>query len=389
VDAPRFDALARSFAAARSRRRLLAVAGVTLATRWGGKAAAACAKAGHSCGHGASCCAGLPCKGGVCKCAQPGHVVCHGACTNPGAFAYDPANCGACGNACAGAAICSSGACIATGVDYTFVTQWSGAGRKIAKYSPSGLAVGLNGTVYVADYAYDRIHRYTTGGRFLGDWGAFGSRAGQFDSPQDVAVGADGTVYVADFNNNRVQRFTSHGAFMAKRGAFGSGNGFFDGPGHVAVGPDGGVYVADLNRIQKFTPDLAGFLLAWGGPGNGDGQFNIVAGLAVDRQGITYASDFGDVPHDRMQRFDASGGSSRRGAAMAAPTGNSTSRPGSRSTPRATFTLPTTPTGASRSSSPPELPVPPVPPRIPRRAARFDAAVQRVGAAWRAKPRPP
>ena len=32
-----------------------------------------------------------------------------------------------------------------------------------------------------------------------------------------VAVGADGTVYVAEPGNNRIQRFTAVGGFLSKR----------------------------------------------------------------------------------------------------------------------------------------------------------------------------
>jgi len=71
---------------------------------------------------------------------------------------------------------------------------------------PSGLAVGLDGSVYVADYYNDRVQKFDGSGNFLGTWGSYGSGNGQFSGPLDAAVGPDGSVYVADSYNHRIQR---------------------------------------------------------------------------------------------------------------------------------------------------------------------------------------
>jgi DNA-binding beta-propeller fold protein YncE len=51
---------------------------------------------------------------------------------------------------------------------------------------------------------------------FAGSFGSKGAGNGQFDYPVDVAVGTDGSIYVADHDNNRVQKFSSSGAFVTK-----------------------------------------------------------------------------------------------------------------------------------------------------------------------------
>ncbi len=58
---------------------------------------------------------------------------------------------------------------------------------------------------------------------------------------------------------------------------------------------EGSLYVADWrnDRIQKL--DASGsFQAQWGAPGDGTGQFNRPAGLAVDNEGNLYIADWGN-----------------------------------------------------------------------------------------------
>jgi DNA-binding beta-propeller fold protein YncE len=59
----------------------------------------------------------------------------------------------------------------------------------------------------MADFGNHRIQAFDTEGRFLGKWGRVGSGDGQFRYPNAVALGGDGTVYVADRDNVRIQAF--------------------------------------------------------------------------------------------------------------------------------------------------------------------------------------
>ena len=83
----------------------------------------------------------------------------------------------------------------------------------------------------------------------------FRSGPGEFEKVGDVAVGLDGSVYVADFGNNRIQKFSSSGAFLGEWGGKGSGVGEFDRPSGITVDGNGNVYVADTgnNRVQKLV----------------------------------------------------------------------------------------------------------------------------------------
>src|SRR5947209_2532895 len=82
---------------------------------------------------------------------------------------------------------------------------------------PTNLALAPGGELYVADgYGNARIHKFSADGRLLFSWGEPGSGRGQFHLPHGIAVGREGTVYVADRENSRIQLFSPAGDFLAE-----------------------------------------------------------------------------------------------------------------------------------------------------------------------------
>ena len=187
----------------------------------------------------------------------------------------------------------------------TFVGKWADEGRGDREFSPVGVGVAPDGSIYVADHSNDRIERFTPDGVFISGFGTRGSGGGEFRYPQDVAVASDGSVYVVDGNNDRIQKFDSDGVFVSQWGTEGSGDGQFEMPKSVAVSLDGSVYVADRdnNRIQQFTPDGV-FVSKWGLYGTGDGEFQDPLAVAVAPDGSVYVAD--EYSH-RIQRFTSGG----------------------------------------------------------------------------------
>ncbi|HMB71271.1 MAG TPA: 6-bladed beta-propeller [bacterium] len=70
------------------------------------------------------------------------------------------------------------------------------------------VAVGPAGDrVWVVDRNNDRVEEFTPDGTFLSSWGQGGRGPGEFAAPTDVIVAADGSVFVADYANDRIQKF--------------------------------------------------------------------------------------------------------------------------------------------------------------------------------------
>lgn len=162
---------------------------------------------------------------------------------------------------------------------------------------PTDIAV-KNGKVYVCS-AY-QVVIFTTGGKYVTDFGMPGNGVGQLDRPNGIDVGDDGTIYVADSNNIRLQAFTERGKVkwvVGKPTAVGAGiepekDRVFGLPRNIAVGPDGNIYVADAFhfQIKVFSPQ-GKQLAAMGKRGIGDGEFNFNNGIVLTRDSIIYIVD--------------------------------------------------------------------------------------------------
>jgi DNA-binding beta-propeller fold protein YncE len=162
------------------------------------------------------------------------------------------------------------------------------------------VAVAPDGTLYVADAENNRIQHLTVEGEVLQVWGTFGDSAagpvpgGAFNQPWGIAVGPDGTVFVADTWNHRIQSFTAEGEFIKEWGYFGQAEQpeAFWGPRDIAVDSAGGVYVTDTGnkRVVVFTSD-GEYIAQFGGAGMGPGQLDEPVGIAVDAEGQVYVAD--------------------------------------------------------------------------------------------------
>jgi DNA-binding beta-propeller fold protein YncE len=85
---------------------------------------------------------------------------------------------------------------------------------QVPDWTPSALAVDLQGTVWVTDRGEDRILKFDREGKLLQTIGSPGSRPGFLSKPRGIAVTPDGLVYVADTGNDRVQVFDTEGVFL-------------------------------------------------------------------------------------------------------------------------------------------------------------------------------
>lgn len=188
--------------------------------------------------------------------------------------------------------------------------------------SPEGIAVDIQGNVYVADGGNARIRKVTPNGKVstLAGNGTYnyvdgiGVNAG-FSTPRSVAADAQGNIYVADKGNYRVRKITPGGVVstLAGKGIAGYANGTginaeFYSLGDIAVDDQGNIYVTDWQRIRKITPD--GVVSTYAGSGainvlNAVGinaDFDNPNGLCIDRNGNIYIGEESSL----IRKIDAS-----------------------------------------------------------------------------------
>jgi DNA-binding beta-propeller fold protein YncE len=177
------------------------------------------------------------------------------------------------------------------------------SGRAVLK-QPLGLAVGANGTLYVADGKLKSIYAFDQNGELLS---AFGN-AGEFARPAGIAVNSElGRLYVCDTGANVVVAYSIKGErlFEFKKGVE-PGDGAFNSPTHIAIDRrNGNVLVTDTNkfRVQIFDKDGA-YLRKFGQLGDNPGDFSRPKGIAVDSEGHIYVAD---AAFNNFQIFDDMG----------------------------------------------------------------------------------
>jgi len=139
---------------------------------------------------------------------------------------------------------------------------------------PFAIAVDRQGLVYVTDSQADRVQKFDAGGVFLVKWGV--------SSPTGIAVGDSGTVYVV--SSASVMTFDSSGHSTGK---FGSN--FLN---LVAVDSSGDVFVSGNGAVSKYSGK--GSLLAqWNNSGGGHGHLAYTFGIWVTPGGTVYVTDAG------------------------------------------------------------------------------------------------
>ncbi|RKH88904.1 hypothetical protein D7Y21_12800 [Corallococcus sp. AB045] len=144
--------------------------------------------------------------------------------------------------------------------------------------SPEALAVGPDGALYIADTGNHRIRRVTPDGLIstvagtgLAADGGDGGPAtlANLNAPAGVAVGPDGSIYLADTDNHRIRRVTPDGIISTVAGTGARGNAGegrlaiasrLDTPRALVVGPEGVLFFVDAGNRRLRRVDTEGRL---------------------------------------------------------------------------------------------------------------------------------
>ena len=191
-------------------------------------------------------------------------------------------------------------------------TEYAGDGRAAIfapLLQPQGIAVERDGSIVVADAADHRIRRITPSGiihtvagdgiaGFRGEGSpATGSR---LQTPYGIALGLNGELYIADLGNCRVRVISADGAISTFAGGgeivpadmpIRATEAKLVQPRNVAVDRTGAVYISDFggNKVYRVTSD--GMLSAIAGTGE---KLSGPAGLAIDSNSALLIADSGN-----------------------------------------------------------------------------------------------
>ncbi len=172
---------------------------------------------------------------------------------------------------------------------------------------PTGINVGPEGNIFVADTHYFRIIKYTPEGQELLRFGSYGEGPGQFIYTTSVAFGPEGTLYVSEYGgHDRIQVFDTEGQYLFEFGSFGEEEGEFNRPQAMQFNPEKTeLYIADaLNHRIVVTDPRGHWLRTFGTPGRGPGQLQYPYDLTLLDDGSLLISEFGG---DRISHFTGQG----------------------------------------------------------------------------------
>jgi DNA-binding beta-propeller fold protein YncE len=169
-------------------------------------------------------------------------------------------------------------------------------------YAPTDVIVAANGDIFVSEghgAGNNRILKFDKSGKFIKEWGKFGTGPGEFDQPHSLAFDSKGRLYVADRNNNRIQVFDQNGNYISEMRQFSRPSGLFIDKNNMLYAADSesesvsrnhagwrrGIRVGSLKdgKVIAFVPD----------PTEKATGTSAAEGVAVDTAGNIYGAEVG------------------------------------------------------------------------------------------------
>jgi DNA-binding beta-propeller fold protein YncE len=171
----------------------------------------------------------------------------------------------------------------------------------------SGVAVDKQDHVWVFNRGVHPVVELDKNGRFLQGW-----QDVPVLSSHGIKVDGDGNVWLVDVKGHTVIKCSRTGRVQlviaqAGRSPGDNDNQYgFNQPTGLSFTPAGDFYVSDgygNSRVIQYNKN-GEYLRHWGKKGKGDGEFDLVHDVAVDKTGKVYVAD---RTNERVQVFDAQG----------------------------------------------------------------------------------
>ena len=213
------------------------------------------------------------------------------------------------------------------GTGYSGYSGDGGPARNARLSSPSSIAIGEDGSVYISDRGNRRIRKInpqgiieTIAGNGSGSFNGDGlpARNTSIGSPEGIFIAADGSIYFADRGNQRIRQIRADGTIVTIAGTSyvipyngytqfrGDGGpateAWLNSPSSVVVNPEGVVYIADTGNHRIRVVGRDGIIRTVAGNGSRGSSTNGAQAtqaslygphrLLLDRYGNLYFSDY-------------------------------------------------------------------------------------------------
>jgi len=180
----------------------------------------------------------------------------------------------------------------------SFNGSWGSLGQQATQATPE-----LRNNILVVDASGKVVESWTQWDKlFQGGRGPHHVKISPYDPERHV--------WVVDDNRHQVFEFTNDGAQLVRTlgeaGVPGNDDKHFARPTDIAWLPDGTFFISDgyINtRVVKFDRN-GKYLMTWGTPGTGPGQFNLPHAIEIDKNRRVYVAD---RANSRIQIFDENG----------------------------------------------------------------------------------
>jgi len=173
-------------------------------------------------------------------------------------------------------------------------------GQEVGEFNdPAGPDIDSRGRLVIADAENNRVQFCS----FDGECSAFGTfnsgpgaAPGEFWKPRQTLADGTGRIFVGESGDEVISVCDESGTCVARMGSEGTGVGEFKTPSSLALSSRGDLVVFETsnNRMQLCDIsdyDISDDCIAFGGSGEGDGQFRSPHGVHVDAEDRVFIAD--------------------------------------------------------------------------------------------------